>query len=471
MLLLLAAVCSGCLLLLGGEQRAGDQAAREIEGQVGLVRAPDLEAYVGQIGGRLAAESGRDGPWRFVILDDPMPNAFALPGGHVYVTRGLLALVNSEDELAGVIGHEIGHVLAGHGGKRATLSAPFALLTGITSYATGLVVPRLGRAVSDAGHVLSQGLVVAPFSRQQEREADRLGQGLAARAGWDPRGISAFLETLGRATTLLLGEERRAGWLDTHPTTPERVRKTAARANELERVARPPIARDRSDLLGRLDGILVGRDVAHGLPVGRRFVRPDWRISVEWPAEWQPDGNAAAIAAQPPSGEALVGIRVEAEGNDPRAVVEALEAALGAPIEVDEVSLGGVRALRHRGRERVRDGFIYHESTWVAMNDRIFRVIALCDERDAASWQPVFGDLAESLRPATSEELGSFEDKRLRSMRAQQGESVSAFARRSGSAWTAEQIEVANALETGAGLDGEPLLKITRSEPFEQRRP
>ncbi|MBW2498671.1 MAG: M48 family metalloprotease [Deltaproteobacteria bacterium] len=459
----------GCLTLLGGEQRVGDQAAREIEQQTGVVRSAELESYVRAIGERLAAKSGREGPWRFVILDDPIPNAFALPGGHVYVTRGLLALGNSEDELAGVIGHEIGHVIAGHGGKRVTLNAPFAILTGITSWATGIVSPRLGKAVSDGGTALSQGLVVAPFSRQQERDADRIWQELAAAAGWDPLGISDFLETLGRATTLMLGEERRPSWLDTHPATPQRVAQTTERAEKLERAPHRPIAPGRRGLLDRLDGLLVGPDVGHGVSVEGRFVRPDWRVSIALPEDWIVRGDANTAASQAPSGNALAILLMAAEGDDPHLAVRALEEEIGEAIDVEEISIGKRRALRATGSERARGGRIYYESTWVAIGGQILRLVAVCEDRQRETWRPTFDRIAQSLRAASSLELASIEDTRLRSTAAEAGEVAGQLAKRTASAWSPQVIEVANAVESGHRFEDGALVKIARKEAFTRR--
>jgi predicted Zn-dependent protease len=461
----------GCLTLMGGEQRVGDQAAAQVEAETGVVETPELAAYVRAIGERLAAGSRREGPWRFVILDEPVPNAFALPGGHVYVTRGLLALANSEDELAGVIGHEIGHVLGGHGAKRVNLNAPFAIITGITSFATGIVSPRLGQAVADGGNALSQGLVVAPYSRQQEREADRIGQELAAAAGWDPRGLSRFLDTLGRATTLMLGGERQASWLDTHPATPERVEATAERATQLERATRAPIARDRKDLLGRLDGLIVGRDASHGVLVDRRFVQPEWALSLEFPDGWQTGGNARIAAAGAPSGDAMTALALVGTGRDPRDAVAAIEKETGETVPVEEVRIAGGTGLRARGTERVRGGSLAYESTWFAQDGRIFRLVSVCDARQADAWRATFQSVANGVERASRGELAAVKDQRLRSVTALSGETAAALAERSGSAWPGESIAVANALPEGGRFDAGAWVKITRREPYTPRGP
>src|SRR5262249_40505228 len=157
-----------------------------------------------------------------------------------YVTRGLLALVNSEDELAGVLGHEIGHVAARHSVQQVSRAAPLNILTGLAAGVTGLASPSLGQVVGGVGGLASDP-VLAPLSRDKEREADRVGQQLSAASGWDPAAISTFLTTLEREEKLHGGQPRAFNFLATHPSTPERVANTAAYAREVPRQTHAPI--------------------------------------------------------------------------------------------------------------------------------------------------------------------------------------------------------------------------------------
>jgi len=164
------------------ERELGAQEAKNVEKTMGLVVDPEIVAYVKTLGSRLAEQSPRqDVHYTFQIVDMEAPNAFALPGGYVYVSRGLLVLVNSEDELAGVMGHEIGHVAGRHAVQRITrvaATSPLRIATGIAGAAVSIVTPRVGTAIADVGQVATA-LVIAPYSRDQEREADRVGQEIA----------------------------------------------------------------------------------------------------------------------------------------------------------------------------------------------------------------------------------------------------------------------------------------------------
>src|SRR6185436_7271053 len=240
------------------ELELGMEQAKTVERDMGLLAAPELDAYVRAVGDRLAASSPRrDVPYAFHVVDTPEPNAFAVPG-HVYVTRGLLVLLNDEDELAGVLAHEVGHIAARHAVQRLSRALPAGILTGIVSGVTGLASPLLG-SLFQAGGELATDALLAPYSRDQEREADRVGQEIAARAGWDPAGLGRALVTLERVDALGKdAKKRRPSFLDSHPSTPERARTTAAFAATLVRGEAAPIAAPPTRFLELLDGLVVG---------------------------------------------------------------------------------------------------------------------------------------------------------------------------------------------------------------------
>jgi predicted Zn-dependent protease len=165
----------------------------------------------------------------------------------------------------------------------------------------------------------------------------------------------------------------------------------------------------------------------------------------------------------------MAALGVEAEGDDPRAVVAALEKEVGQTIDVEEISIGDRTALRWRGTGRGRGGRLYYESSWVAIDGRVIRLIAICEERQAEVWRPTFDALLQSLAPSSPAELATIRQSRLRSIPASAGESAAGIAARSGSSWTAEQIEVANGVGSGHHFEAGVLVKISRSESYEQR--
>ena len=236
------------------ELELGREAAKQVEQYVGFSGSAELNAYVDRIGQRLVEHSSRSHlDYEFHVVDMKEPNAFALPGGYIYVSRGMLALMNSEDELAAVLGHEIGHVAGRHAAQRRAKSRgwiPLQVLAGIGGAAASVVSPTLGSAVAGAGQ-LPAALVIAGYSRKQEQEADRLGQQYAAAEGWDPAALAATMDALTREQELAGGRDpNRMSFFDSHPTTPDRARKGREYAASLVVGPANRIARDRLFLLG-----------------------------------------------------------------------------------------------------------------------------------------------------------------------------------------------------------------------------
>jgi len=420
----------GCLTLMGGEQKVGDQAAAQVDAEMGIVKNAVLEAWVNDIGQRLVAVTKKpDRKFRFQIVDMTEPNAFALPGGHIYVSRGLLALVNTEDQLAGVIGHEIGHVVGS----------------------------------------LTDGLLVAPYGRQQERDADRIGLKLAADAGWDPIGLSEFLDSLGRDETLRSGRERSTSWLDSHPATPERVADTRKRAASLERADHAPIAKDRDAVLAKLDGLLVGDDAAGGLVMAELFIHPDLGFTLGVPEGWVYNNSPAEFIAVPEKGGAAIVLQVAASGDDLEALERELEEALGTEVGSKKVSLGGLTGYRFRVDKKTKQGRMTIDATYFSVAGMILEVAGIAPKKDFARWSPLFDAAIDAIHPPTPEEIASLREDRLRTVTVSTGESLEEIAERSGSGWEAPRLAVVNGVEIDASLAEGFGIKIMREEPYESK--
>jgi predicted Zn-dependent protease len=418
------------------EQKLGREAAEEVERTMGLVRETRVTGYVSDVGRRLTAASP-DVAWTFSVADDEEPNAFALPGGYVYVSRGLLALLNSEDELAGVMGHEIGHVQARHAMRRVTAATPFAVLFGVPAAVLGVVSPGLGGVVAGAGK-LAGGVVLAPYSREQEREADRLGMQLAAAAGWDPAGLSSALRTLARASQLSGSDPARSSFLSTHPATAERVEDTARAAGALSRGSGPPIAGTRPAFLGRLEDLVVGPNPANGVFAERRFLHPDLGFAWDVPEGWKTRNTPEAAGASEPEGIAVVLLQVAGDGNDPVAGARAdgLEEGQVSRLERTQIS-GGARL----------------DLTWIAYGGHVFRIAGISRSREFDRFRQTFEQSARSFRRLDDAERRRIMVARLRAQAARDGESLAALIRRTNGAWNPEQTAVANGIEVESRLE------------------
>lgn len=464
----LAALPVACLIPTATENEIGAEQAEKIARQMPILRDEKLNGYVAAVTERLAAHAGRkDVDYTIQVVDRPEPNAFALPGGYLYVSRGLLALVNSEDELAGVIGHEIGHVEARHSVRRIGVAVPFAIVSGLAGFAVGIVSPWLGDAVAGTTQVVSQGLVVAPYERSQERDADSIGLRLAAKAGYDPRGLPDFLHTLSRDMALTTGEEESFHFLASHPTTPKRVRDTREEAEALKPAAPTPgIAPTRKALLERIEGIAVGENAAEGVFRDALFLHPDMNFVIEFPEGWKTVNTQSAVYASAEAGDGVVALEVVAEGDDPAAYFEKVNADNDGELRPTLLKIGSLDAIRTGVEKRGRGGTQTIELTWIGYQGQIYQVTGVMLKRRAAEYQPLVRAWAESFRPLTSAQRRSITQDRLRIARAREGESLVALADRMGTPWEPERVAVANALQEGATLDAGALVKVSIAEPY-----
>lgn len=276
----------------------GQEADKSVQAEYGLYGDAALTAYVDSIGQSLAKRSERPSlPWHFRVLDSPIVNAFALPGGYIYVTRGLLSVMNSEAQLAGVIGHEIGHVTARHSARQMTQQQIAQLGLGIGSI--------LSQRIAQYSGVASQGLglLFLKFSRDNETEADMLGVRYSTRAGYDPREIPSTYVTLA-AVAERAGGGKIPTILQTHPDPGDRFQRTTTLSDDA--VTALPAAEQKKLTVreGRLkkaiDGLVYGDDPRQGYSEGRAFYHPGLGFQMQWPASWTvQNGSTAVIAVAP----------------------------------------------------------------------------------------------------------------------------------------------------------------------------
>ena len=280
------------------DERVGEQSAMQVGGAMGFVDDPALNAYVNEIGQRLARHAPRGRfHYQFKVIDQDAPNAFALPGGFIYVSRGLLVMTNSEDELAGVLGHEIIHVAARHAAARQ-------------SVVKGM--PSVVQAMA--------GGFIAEYGRDQERESDRLGQGLAGLAGYDPNGLAEFLTSREFQERLMLGGSRLPGYFDSHPATAERTASASSRARMVAWTRVPEIAPGRAAYLDRIEGLVVGTSASEGVFVGNRFMHPELGFTLRFPPDWRTQNTRNAVGALSPRRDGMVSLEFETLGDDPQSV-------------------------------------------------------------------------------------------------------------------------------------------------------
>ena len=262
------------------EMELGKQASKEVSALFGLYRDPKVERYVSEVGNRVLAKSHlrrpgadeqfRNTPVTFGVLDSPIINAMALPGGYIYVTRGMLAHLNNEDQLATVLAHEIGHVAARHAARQAfQQQIGQGLLLGGAVLGQGL---GLGQSILNLGGMAAQ-LLFLRYSREDELEADKLGVEYGVGAGYDAREVIPFFQTLGR-----IQEKEGQGmpsFLSTHPDPGARVQRIREMTGA---AAAPRTAPADSRYMSNVENLVIGEDPRQGFVEGDVFYHPDLRF-------------------------------------------------------------------------------------------------------------------------------------------------------------------------------------------------
>jgi predicted Zn-dependent protease len=275
-------------------------------------RAGPQAKYVETVGRRIAVQSGlsnAQSDFTVTLLNSPVNNAFAIPGGYVYVTRQLMALMNDEAELAGVLGHEIGHVAAQHGQRRQQAAQRNAIGGTLLQVLTGALLGDSSFAgLLQKGIGTGSQLLTLKFSRSQEYEADDLGIRYLAAGGYDPRALSTMLASLAAQSSLdarVTGNARSVPeWASTHPDPGSRVGRAARNAAGQRGTSG---ARNKEAFLTALDGVLYGDDPRQGVIEGSRFRHPDLRLSFTAPSGFGMENAADAVSVSGSGGQAQFG--------------------------------------------------------------------------------------------------------------------------------------------------------------------
>jgi len=447
------------------EVEAGDKAAAELEAELGIVGDPGLNAYVEAVGQRVAAQApSRSYSYRFRVIDDEIPNAFALPAGHIYVSRGLLTITNDEAELANVMAHEIAHVALRHHARRQARAIGMGILTLPGLLVGGLIPGPLGDMLSAPFAVAGMG-AMASYSREQEREADRVGQQLAADAGYDPSAMARFLVTMGRDSKLAGKEQRELGFFAAHPATPSRWVDAIHESEKIEWTFREGLTSSRLEFLFEFEGMLIGRNPADGIFRGQRFLHPDMRFTLAFPEEWKTFNSRRSVGALSADGTAQLMLELAARGDDPRVAASAFiqEAQQRVDLVIARIEsrrINGLSALRAQAIADTKRGRLPLDLTWVELDGSIFLISGLVSDEYTDAHRALFDSVADSFRALTSQERESIRITEIAVRQAEAGESLESFGRRTGNSWDVTRTAVANALESDATLAAGDVLKI-----------
>jgi predicted Zn-dependent protease len=449
------------------DRAAGAEAHPQLLAEFGGAYAGDEHDYLVRIGKQIEATAGLDGRCTFTLVNSDVVNAFAVPGCYIYLTRGMMSVVNSEAELAAVLAHEVGHIVARHSQRRQQRSLWQMLGVVAISAITGS--QRLTQIAGAAA-----GLFTLRYSRSQEFEADDLGLRFLHRAGYDPFASLDMLGALGRHERYLAEvrgvDEARSipEWARTHPLTGNRLERAedAARATGIERGSLPE---REAEYMSVVDDLLYGDDPAQGFVIGRAFAHPLMRIAFEAPPGFTLTNSPQAILIEGPEG-----MRGEfAGGRMPPGGLEQYSSALlrqvlgEVPFAVTGASaerVNGLPAQFTRARVRTSDGEADITLGAYSAGEAAYHFMTL--SRAGSEPPPALDSLLRSFRLLSREEAAQLRPRRIDSIRAAPGDTVSSLAARMAGEHRLAHFLMLNGREPGQPLKpGEPLKIVVFGAP------
>ena len=436
------------------EIQMGQQAMGDVDAGMGLYDDPELQAYVDSVGQAMAAVSERpELPWSFKIVDDPVINAFALPGGPVYLARGIMANFNSEAEMASVLGHEIGHITARHSVEQISR----AQLMQIGLVASVVLVPEL-RPFGDAlGGGL--GMLFLKFGRDDESQSDDLGFRYMTRLGYDPQGAVDMFRILERERDASGGAIPE--WQSTHPDPGNRV--ISAQQRIASSQVEGGIAR-RDEYLHHIDGIVFGQDPAQGFFVEGRFIHPDLRLQFRFPEGWATQNAPTSVLAQSPERDAVMQVTL-GQGTTP-------EQAADAFFDQEGIERRGARSRRVNGlpavqgtfRITTQQGTLDGQVLFVRHSDLVFRFMGYTSTSRMGTYAVTFERALESFAPMNEERWINLEPKRIELVRVQTEMTAERYFQRYPSTVSLETIRLINGWDAGHVIPAGTLVKRVTGE-------
>ena len=468
---LAAGLVSGCatnpatgarqLILISESQEIamGRDYDKQVVASIGLYPDSGLQRYLQQFGTRLAATSERPNlPWTFRVVDDPVVNAFALPGGFIYVTRGIFAHLNSEAELAGVVGHEIGHVTARHSVSQLSKQQLAQLGLAVGTIAS----PEFEQFAGLASQAL--GVLFLKYSRDAESQADDLGLRYLRRGHYDPREMPHVFEMLDRVSQAQ-GGGRVPQWLATHPNPENR------RGRIEQEIATGPqsfagTAVNREPYLQRLDGLVFGSNPREGYFKGSQFFHPALRFRMTFPDGWTTSNGKEAVVAVSPQQDAIVELApapLPSADAAARAFVSQQGVTAGYPARS---SVGGLPAVSAGFRAATDNGTLRGTAVFVEHGGAVYRLVGYAVDARWPDYQGVAERSLQSFGRLSDPAVLGVQPQRVSIVRLDRRTTIEELARQRPSPVSPVTLALVNQVEPTTPLEPGQLVKWIVGQPL-----
>jgi len=391
------------------EIRLGRQTDVQIAQSYGLYEDPELAAYIESLGERMVKVSHRaELPFAFKVLDSPVVNAFAVPGGYVYLTRGILSYCNSEAELAGVMGHEIGHVTARHSAQqysRAQLAQLGLGLGAILSESFGQLAGLAQFGVST---------LFLKFSRDNERQADNLGVEYATKVGLDAKQMANFFETLERLNP---PSDRSGlpGWFSTHPNPEDRIGAVQRKAREwAQRLGSPNFQVNREAYLHQIDGLVFGEDPRQGYVADDVFYHPGLMFQFPVPSGWKLNNTSSRVQMASERRDGLILFSLKRSRSPEALARQFIAKSKARVISFDAISVNGLPAQRLIAHVAAQQGSLAMMAYFIQKDEDVYVFQGVTSQALFGKYIPAFGHAMGGFKALSDPERINVAPERVR---------------------------------------------------------
>jgi len=442
----------------GQEIQMGLEGAKAAAAQMGIYPDSAIQRYVNSLGQQVAKVGERPAlPWSFTVVDDPIVNAFALPGGPIFISRGILTHMNSEAQLVSVLGHEVGHVTAKHSVSQISKQQ---LLGGL--FTVGMIVrPEL----QQFGGLASQGLglLFLKYGRDDEVQADDLGFRYMTRIGYDPREMAEMFRTLERVSGG--GSRGTPEWLSTHPDPGNRVAKTGERISAAGATIFAATRVERNSFLRRLDGMVFGEDPRQGFFEQGVFLHPSLKFRFAFPNGWKTQNSASAVIGVSAQGDAQ--IVLELAGNV--APQQALSQFLGqqgvTPAGTSTAPINGLSAAVGQFTAALQDGSrLAGYVGFIQLDGTTYRLLAITPAQLIQQYDGTFRGTINSFARLTDPRALAAKPMRVRLVTVPRSMTVAQFHAQYPSTVPVEQVALMNGFDAGATIPAGTTMKRVMAE-------
>lgn len=437
----------------GQEIQMGLDGAKAAAAQMGIYPDSAVQRYVSSLGRQIAAVGERPGlPWSFTVVDDPVVNAFALPGGPIFVSRGILTYMNSEAQLVSVLGHEVGHVTAKHSVNQLSKQQLFGGLLMV-----GMIVrPEL----QQYGGLASQGLglLFLKYGRDDEVQADELGFRYMTRVGYNPTEMAEMFKTLERTS----GSSSRSTpeWLSTHPDPGNRVAKTGERIASAGTAISAATRIERNAFLRHIDGMIFGEDPRQGYFEGQGFLHPTLKFRFTFPAGWKMQNSASVVIGASSQGDAQITLEFAGNGAPATALSQFLGQEGVAAGGTSTAAINGLPAAVGQFAAATSDGTrLAGYVAFIQVDGTTYRLLAITPQQLIQSYDAAFRGTINSFARLTDPTALAAKPMKVSVVTVPRAMTMTQFNTQYPSAVPLETIAIINGMESGTTIPAGTLVK------------